>query len=144
VNFHTGVLTIPRSKHSEARHIPMNDQVVEVLRSLPSRLKSPYVFPSRSGKTPLNANNFINRVWNPLLQEARIEDFHWHDCRHTFTSRLIMAGVDLRTVQELLGHKTITMTLWDAHLSPTHQREAVQRLTLKPTATTTAIRSKVA
>jgi site-specific recombinase XerD len=54
-----------------------------------------------------------------------------------------MAGVDLRTVQELLGHKTITMTLRYAHLSPTHQREAVQRLILKPTATTTAIRPKV-
>jgi site-specific recombinase XerD len=122
----------------------MNEQVVEVLRNLPSRLKSPYVFPSRSGKTPLNANNFINRVWNPLLQEAGIDNFHWHDCRHTFASRLIMAGVDLRTVQELLGHKTITMTLRYAHLSPTHQREAVQRLTPQPTAITTAISHKVA
>jgi integrase len=144
VNFHTGVLTIPRSKHGEARHIPMNEQVIEVLRNLPSRLKSPYVFLSRAGKTPLNANNFITRVWNPLLQEAGIEDFHWHDCRHTFASRPIMAGVDLRTVQELLGHKTITMTLRYAHLSPTHQREAVQRLSPQPTATTTAIRPKVA
>src|SRR5262249_8146922 len=102
------------------------------------------VFPSRTGKTPLNANNFINHVWNPLLAEAEIENFRWHDCRHTFASRLVMAGVDLRTVQELLGHKTITMTLRYAHLSPTHQREAVQRLVQKPTATTTAIKPKVA
>src|SRR5262245_9098372 len=76
VNFHTGVLTIPRSKHGESRHIPMNEQVVEVLRNLPSRLKSPYVFPSLSGKTPLNANNFINRVWRHLLQKAGIADFN--------------------------------------------------------------------
>lgn len=144
VNFQTGVLTIPRSKHGEARHIPMNDHVVEVLRNLPSRLKSAYVFPSRTGKTPLNANNFINRVWNPLLAEAKIENFRWHDCRHTFASRLIMAGVDLRTVQELLGHKTIAMTLRYSHLSPTHQKEAVQRLLQKSTATTTAISPKVA
>jgi len=144
VNFYTGVLTIPRSKHGEARHIPMNDQVVAVLRNLPSRLKSPYVFASLSGKTPLNANNFINRVWKPLLQKVGIADFHWHDCRHTFASRLVMAGVDLRTVQELMGHKTITMTLRYAHLSPTHQREAVQRLIQKSTATKTATRPKVA
>ena len=61
-----------------------------------------------------------------------------HILRHTFASRLVMAGVDLRTVQELIGHKTITMTLRYSHLSPTHQREAVQRLTKEPTATTTA------
>jgi integrase len=76
VNFQTGVLTIPRSKHGEARHIPMNDQVLAILRTLPSRLKSAYVFPSRTGKTPFNANNFINRVWKPLLKEAGIENFH--------------------------------------------------------------------
>jgi site-specific recombinase XerD len=39
-----------------------------------------------------------------------------------------MAGVDLRTVQELMGHKTIAMTLRYAHLSPAHRLDAVQRL----------------
>jgi integrase len=144
INFQTGVLTIPRSKHGEARHIPMNDRVVEILRSLPSRMKSQYIFSSETGKSPLNANNFINRVWNPALKQAGLSDLHWHDLRHTFASRLVMAGVDLRTVQELMGHKTITMTLRYAHLSPTHQREAVQRLTQEPTATKTAISQKIA
>ena len=64
--------------------------------------------------------------------------------RHTFASRLMMAGVDLRTVQELMGPKTITMTLRYSHLLPTHQREAVQRLTKESTATTTATKQKVA
>jgi site-specific recombinase XerD len=50
-----------------------------------------------------------------------------------------MGGVDLRTIQELMGHKIIVMTLRYSHLFPTHQREAVQRLTQKSTATTTAI-----
>lgn len=54
--------------------------------------------------------------------------------RRTFASRLIMVGVDLRTVQELLGHKTIAMTLRYSHLSPTYQKEVVQRLLQKPTA----------
>jgi site-specific recombinase XerD len=105
----------------------MNDRVLEILRSLPSRMKSSYVFPSETGETALNTNNFINRVWNPNRKRASLEDLHWHDPRHTFASRLIMAGVDLRTVQELMGHKTISMTLRYSHLSPIHQREAIQR-----------------
>ena len=107
-------------------------------------MKGVYVFPSETGESALNANNFINRVWNPARQKANLADLHWHDLRHTFASRLILAGVDLKTVQDLMGHKTIAMTLQYSHLSPTHQREAVQRLLQEPTATPTAISPKVA
>jgi len=60
---------------------------------------------------------------------AKIRDFSWHCLRHTFASRLVMAGVDLRTVQELLGHKSIAMTVRYSHLSPAHTLAAVERLT---------------
>jgi site-specific recombinase XerD len=106
----------------------MNDRVMEILRALPSRLKSQCVFPSETSETPLNANNFINRVFTPALERADISDFRWHDLRHTFASRLTMAGVDLRTLPELMGHKTIKMTLRYSHLSPTHTLEAVNKL----------------
>jgi integrase len=128
VDFTTGVITIPDSKSGEPRHLPMNDTVRAVLRALPSRLKSPWVFPSDTGETPLDAQNFVNRVFLPALRRAQIDNFHWHDLRHTFASRLVMKGVDLRTVQELLGHKTLAMTLRYAHLSPGHKLDAVQRL----------------
>ena len=48
-----------------------------------------------------------------------------------------MAGVDLRTVQELMGHKTMAMTLRYSHLSADHQREAIERLNRSATGTTT-------
>ncbi len=57
-----------------------------------------------------------------------IQDFHFHDLRHTFASHLIMAGVDITTVKELLGHKTLTMTLRYAHLAPSHKVKAVDIL----------------
>jgi integrase len=137
VDFSTRTLTIPRSKHGEVRYIDMNDKVVEILRSLPSRLVSPWVFPSATGESAMDAQNFVNRVFKPAVDKAGLGDFRWHDLRHTFISRLVMKGVDLRTVQELAGHKTITMTLRYSHLAPSHKKEAVQCLLKNGTDTKT-------
>jgi len=64
----------------------------------------------------------MHRVFVPALKKAKIEDLHWHDLRHTFASRMVMAGVPLLTVSKLLGHKTLAMTLRYAHLAPGHPR----------------------
>jgi site-specific recombinase XerD len=116
----------------------MNDRVMDILRDLPSRLKSEWIFPSEKGDAPVNANNFINRVFEPTLKEAKVRDFRWHDLRHIFASRLIMAGVDLKTVQELMRHKTFKMTLRYTHLSPTHTLDAVYKLCLTQNAGSTS------
>lgn len=57
-----------------------------------------------------------------------INDFHFHDMRHTFASHLVMAGVDITTVSRLLGHKSLTMTLRYSHLAPAHMQKAVNIL----------------
>jgi len=128
VNFDAGTITVRRSKSGQPYHVPMNDDVRAALRDLPSRLRSEWIFPSDTGKTALDAKNYMHRVFNPALKKARITGFRWHDLRHTFATRLVMAGVDIRTVQELMGHRTIAMTLRYAHLSPAHRLDAVQRL----------------
>ena len=87
-----------------------------------------FVFPSANGETPLDPENYMNRVFGPALKRARIENLHWHDLRHTFASRLAMKGVSLHEIKELLGHKTLAMTLRYAHLSPTHLHHAVRQL----------------
>jgi site-specific recombinase XerC len=76
----------------------------------------------------LHPKNFLNRHFRPAVKDTGIVDFRWHDLRHTFASRLTMASGDLRTVQELMGHQTITMTIRYAHLAPSHLREAVLRI----------------
>jgi hypothetical protein len=92
------------------------------------------VFPGRGGR-PIDVGGFTQGVFKRSLELAQMEDFTWHDLRHTFASRLVMKGVDLRTVQELMGHKTIQMTLRYAHLAPGHLAEAVQRLSGTNTST---------
>jgi integrase len=66
--------------------------------------------------------------WTAALKEAKVQNFHWHDLRHTFASRLVMAGVDLYTVKELLGHAVIAVTMRYAHLAPSHLQAAVDKL----------------
>src|SRR5438445_6474223 len=66
--------------------------------------------------------------FDPAVREAGISFFTWYYLRHTFASRLVMAGVDIRTVAELMGHKTIQMTMRYAHLAPEHNLAAVERL----------------
>ena len=86
------------------------------------------MFPNESGTNHLDGHNFVRRVFNPAVERAGIVNFHWHDLRHTFASRLAMLGVPLPTIKELMNHRSISQTMRYAHLSPGQQREAVQRL----------------
>jgi integrase len=67
----------------------------------------------------------VKRAFHTACRRASIHDFTFHDLRHTFASHLVMAGVDLPTVRDLLGHRTLSMTLRYAHLSPRHKANAV-------------------
>jgi site-specific recombinase XerD len=70
----------------------------------------------------------VQRVFKKALALAKIEDFHFHDLRHTFASKCVQAGIDLYAVQKLLGHKDGRMTQRYAHLSSSYLRDAVAKL----------------
>src|SRR3990167_10336288 len=89
-----------------------------------SDVKVGLVFPSKNNQ-PFNN---IKRSWSSLLKKANITQFRWHDLRHHFASKLVMAGIDLNTVRELLGHSDIKMTLRYAHLAPEHKINAVKKI----------------
>ncbi len=118
------LILLDRTKSGRRREIPMNSVVYETLQAIPRRLDSPYVFTDAQGRRFRD----IKRSFRSACRRAGIRDFRFHDLRHTFASHLVMAGADLRTVQELLGHQSLTMTLRYAHLSPGHKRQAVAHL----------------
>jgi site-specific recombinase XerD len=128
VSFVRRVLSIPRSKNGSTRHVPLNQAALRALKQLSERTGGTgFVCGGASGS---------RRWFEPALEEAKVADFSWHCLRHTFASRLVMAGVDLRTVQELLGHKTIAMTVRYSHLAPTHTLAAVEKLDATPQSST--------
>ena len=119
---------ITKNKHS--RFIPLNDEAYKVLDHLHKKAetKEGLVFPSKNNQ-PFN---HVKRSWGSLLKKANISQFRWHDLRHHFASKLVMAGVELNTVRELLGHSDIAMTLRYAHLAPEHKVNAVKKIDWSP------------
>ena len=74
----------------------------------------------------------FHTAWESLLKRAQISGFRRHDLRHHFASRLVQRGVPLNTVRDLLGHRTVQMSLRYAHLAPDQRREAVAKLNETP------------
>ncbi|MFN8008417.1 MAG: site-specific integrase [Terriglobia bacterium] len=128
IDFRQGLIHVKNSKPGDSRYIPMNDAVVQTLKGLPRRIHSPFVFAGRKEGAHMND---LPKYWEEYLKKAKIENFHWHDLRHTFASRLVMAGADLYTVKKLLGHHEIKMTERYAHLAPDYLKGAVDLLTKK-------------
>ncbi|WP_448649966.1 phage integrase [Pseudomonas fluorescens] len=125
VNSDTKTITVAgaTTKTSDTRHIPMNKETIGVLEAWKKQVsKSPYVFPGQGG----GRFEDVKSAWFKLLERAQIDGFRWHDMRHDFASRLVMAGVPLNTVRDLLGHADIKMTLRYAHLAPGTKAAAVE------------------
>ncbi|MDA2912977.1 site-specific integrase [Acidobacteriia bacterium AH_259_A11_L15] len=120
VDLERRILTVPRSKNGETRHVPLNAAAIRALAELRKRTWDSG-FVCGGVQSP-------RRWFEPALKTAAIRDFTWHCLRHTFASRLVMSGTDLRTVAELLGHKTLAMVMRYAHLAPDYQLAAVERM----------------
>jgi len=126
VDFEAQEITIVETKDDEDRVVPMNPFLFNLLFTLKSQDgKSEYVF-----MNPRTGTHYveIKRGFTSGLKKAGIQDFHFHDLRHTYASRLVRNGVDLNTVKELLGHSSITTTQRYLHSQAEQKREAVNSL----------------
>jgi len=122
VNFEQGIISLLDTKNHERRDISMNETVKATLTGM--ERKGSYVFSAEDG----GSFGDVRRSFETALRRSGIQDFRFHDLRHTFASNLVMESVDIMTVKELMGHKDLTMTLRYTHLAPNHKTKAVNIL----------------
>jgi integrase len=121
------IATIREPKEGTSKRLPISTAVRDLLvRELPKEGAERNAF---LRVFPFNPHNFANRVFTPTVRGAEIQDFRFHDLRHTFASRLAMKGVDLATIGRLMGHHGIRMTERYAHLTDERLRTAVEMAT---------------
>lgn len=114
---------------SPARNVPLNSIALASLdeqRSLVNHKPADLVFPE--------AGDYCRFWFEPCLGGAKVTGYTWHCNRHTFCSWLAMAGVSIKEIQELAGHKTIAMSARYAHLSPDVTASASERMVSRTTA----------
>ena len=107
------LLTVPLSKSSKPRHLPLSDAAVAVIRDLPRGPGCPWLFPGHAPGKPLSD---VYLFWDGLRRGLGLADVRIHDLRHTFASFLVNAGHSLYEVQKLLGHSDPRTTMRYAHL----------------------------
>src|SRR5262249_174111 len=127
------VVRVPKSKNNRPYAVPLNDTAYEIMKRLHAtravELASRHIFvhtrgTRHAGKPVLDVKN----AFGTALENAGIRNFTWHDFRHDYASRLVMAGVSLRAVAELLGHKGLRMVMRYAHLAPGYLSDEVRKL----------------
>jgi integrase len=140
-----GFLTVRLGKNGQARRVPLNSAArlalldLATMRHRPSDPDEPlfrgaYRTVSREFLRAVCAAQATLRAAGQDDESSRLDGVTWHALRHTFASRLVAAGVDLRTVQELGGWRTLSMVQRYAHLSPGHLVAAVEKIVAVPAA----------
>ena len=123
IDFTQGIMTVWKTKNGQPRSVPMTERVREIIECRSEAAPVGSLFPYR--------NEWFGHVWDRMREVLKLSEdrqFVPYALRHTCCSRLVQRGVNLRVVQEWMGHKTITVTLRYAHLCPTNLLNAVRVL----------------
>lgn len=120
----TPLLILWKTKLGKTRHIPLNSVALKQFLALQTKTKSGFIFRNTEGDRLRATHDWFE----PAVAKAGLTDYTWYCNRHTFASRLVMAGVEIRTVAQLMCHSTIQMTMRYAHLAPEHNSAVIERL----------------
>ena len=131
IDFENGTIFIHESlaKSEKSRYIPLSNAVRWALREVPKHPGHEYIFLNPDTNKPLGS---IKQSFKTAMKKAEIQDFRFHDLRHTFASQLVRNSVDLYVVQKLLGHATPKMTQRYAHLKADQLKDAIEKIDTQP------------
>ncbi len=133
IDFERREVHLSQTKNGSSRTVKLNSVALAALRDVQSLHSQ--IGLSEDDRLFINSKGVPiadPREWfSSACERAGVKGVTWHTLRHTFASRLVMSGVDLRTVQDLMGHKTQAMTVRYAHLSETHKEDALEKITRK-------------
>jgi len=126
VDLKAGRITLHETKNGTRRVVPLAGHALAVLRDHAKvrRLGTDLLFPGRKPSRPVE----LRKAWLEALKVAGIEDYRWHDNRHSAASYLAMNGASLAEIAEVLGHRTLQMVQRYAHLSEAHTAGVVERM----------------
>lgn len=129
IDLERGLLRLAETKNGERRAVPVPQVTREVLRAWrgPQHTEGAWAFPGPAGRGPLN----FTKAWYTARRRAGLEDFHFHDLRHTAASYLAMSGATLLEIAEILGHKSVRVTKRYSHLTLAHTATVVERMSQK-------------
>lgn len=135
VDFDRRIMRLKKTKNGKPRNAYMIDDVAVALKQLRDldleRRDRSGSEPNKSPKDVVFAKADNKKWWQAALDEAKIQNYRWHDNRHTFCSRLVQAGVHLKVVQEAAGHASIASTMRYAHFAPSQVVDAMAVLNAK-------------
>ncbi len=125
IDLQRGVAILHHTKNRERRAIPLTGPALELMKEWATvqQIDTDLVFAGPKGKPA-----FPRKAWDAVLEETGIEDFQFHDLRHTAASYLAMSGATLAELAEILGHKTLQMVKRYSHLSQSHTHAVVARM----------------
>src|SRR5947208_4705457 len=116
VDMSRGVIRLELTKSGRRREVPMRQAVYDALAKLPGERQG-HIWPEQS----------IRTAWETAVERAKLDDWHFHDCRHHFASWFMMRGGHLLALSKILGHAKVSMTEKYAHLAPDHLRAEIAR-----------------
>jgi integrase len=129
IDFERQVIVVHETKNGERRVLPLLGHALELTQNYAKTANSNkgYVFPSKEGLSPID----IRAPWETAIKKASIQDFRFHDLRHSAASYLAMSGASLAELSAVLGHKTLSMVQRYSHLSESHTAGVVAKMNNK-------------
>ncbi|MDH4230328.1 MAG: site-specific integrase [Nitrospirota bacterium] len=125
VDLKTGRIQLDKTKNGTRRVVHVAGLALDLLREMVRRVDNPHVFPAPVGRGKIG----LRTAWGVAVRRAGVQNFKWHDLRHSFASELAMNGATTPELAAALGHKTLQMVARYAHLGEAHQAAVVERMT---------------